>query len=546
VNGPLALSLSSSVTEVGALAAFAALFGIAVLSLLVFSQAREIKRLREWAGRAPERAAEMEQRVSADAAARMRGAPPAPVVGAAGAVSGARVVPRKTPLVSAPVSTAVNATVAAVVPSPVGSPVPGSAPLTPVGEAPATASGAAAPSGEQGSTVAADPATPIPQAAASAPGALADRQAQLDQPPGASVKPGVESPSQALVPSVAASAGAPDQPLVVPRPGSADESDASEQSAGPAPATAAARAAGAAGASARAPLPPSPGKPAPPGIAPSSAALAGAPATSPKPPATSPKPASRPPGPVAAARSVPSRAVGVSGSEAPQGSPPSTRARANMPATSAGARAAARGSGAPVGGSGPKYFKPERSVGRMTALIVGGVIVGVLVLVFAVSALKGGGGSTPPARAHSSSSSETPTTSSHKAQGAVASNPSETAVVVLNGTGTPDLAHHLAADLQQGGYTLAAASTGVPPGTHATTVVQYTHGHRPDAKAVAKALDVTQVQPIESTIASLAGSATVVVLAGADQASQLGGGGAHSNGEPAAGASGEGAAGSGQ
>jgi hypothetical protein len=170
-------------------------------------------------------------------------------------------------------------------------------------------------------------------------------------------------------------------------------------------------------------------------------------------------------------------------------------------------------------------------------LIVGGVIVGVLVLVLAVSVLKGGG-STPTAT--SSSSSEASVTGSHKASSAAASKPSETAVVVLNGTGTPNLAHHLAADLQQGGYTLAAASAGVPPGTHATTVVQYTHGHRADAKAVAKALNVTQVQAIESTIASLVGSATVVVLAGADQASQLGGGGAQSNGEPAAGTAGSG------
>ena len=49
------------------MAAFVALVGIALLSLLVFSQAREFKRLREWAGRAPERAADMEQRVSAAA-----------------------------------------------------------------------------------------------------------------------------------------------------------------------------------------------------------------------------------------------------------------------------------------------------------------------------------------------------------------------------------------------------------------------------------------------------------------------------------------------
>ena len=66
----LALSLSSSFTQIGAIAAFAALVGIAVLSLLFFSQARELKRLREWAGRAPERAADLEQRVSAEAAAR--------------------------------------------------------------------------------------------------------------------------------------------------------------------------------------------------------------------------------------------------------------------------------------------------------------------------------------------------------------------------------------------------------------------------------------------------------------------------------------------
>ena len=60
----LALSLSSTFTQIGAIAAFAALLGIAILSLLVFSQAREIKRLREWAGRAPERAADIEQRVT--------------------------------------------------------------------------------------------------------------------------------------------------------------------------------------------------------------------------------------------------------------------------------------------------------------------------------------------------------------------------------------------------------------------------------------------------------------------------------------------------
>src|SRR5207302_5046729 len=68
----LALSLSNTFTQIGAIAAFAALIAIAILSLLSFSQAREIRRLREWAGRAPERAAELEQRVTAAASARLQ------------------------------------------------------------------------------------------------------------------------------------------------------------------------------------------------------------------------------------------------------------------------------------------------------------------------------------------------------------------------------------------------------------------------------------------------------------------------------------------
>jgi len=46
------------VQEIGAYAGFAAVVGLAVMSALYFSQARDVRRLREWAGRAPERAAE--------------------------------------------------------------------------------------------------------------------------------------------------------------------------------------------------------------------------------------------------------------------------------------------------------------------------------------------------------------------------------------------------------------------------------------------------------------------------------------------------------
>jgi hypothetical protein len=43
------------IQQIGAYAGFAAIIGLAVLSALYFSQARDLRRLREWAGRAPER-----------------------------------------------------------------------------------------------------------------------------------------------------------------------------------------------------------------------------------------------------------------------------------------------------------------------------------------------------------------------------------------------------------------------------------------------------------------------------------------------------------
>jgi LytR cell envelope-related transcriptional attenuator len=44
------------IERVGAYVGIAAFFGLAILALLYFSQARDVRRLREWAGRAPERA----------------------------------------------------------------------------------------------------------------------------------------------------------------------------------------------------------------------------------------------------------------------------------------------------------------------------------------------------------------------------------------------------------------------------------------------------------------------------------------------------------
>jgi hypothetical protein len=74
----LALSVSDKIDQYGAYAGFASVLGLAVLSLLYFAQAREVKRLREWAGRSPERDAELQQRAVAAAQQRAIVSPPRP------------------------------------------------------------------------------------------------------------------------------------------------------------------------------------------------------------------------------------------------------------------------------------------------------------------------------------------------------------------------------------------------------------------------------------------------------------------------------------
>jgi LytR cell envelope-related transcriptional attenuator len=58
------------IKEIGAFAGLAAFLGLAVLAMLAFSQGRDIRRLREWAGSAPERDSERKDTTSAAAAKR--------------------------------------------------------------------------------------------------------------------------------------------------------------------------------------------------------------------------------------------------------------------------------------------------------------------------------------------------------------------------------------------------------------------------------------------------------------------------------------------
>ena len=92
------------IQEVGAYAGFAAVVGLAVLAALFFSQARDLRRLREWAGRAPERAAEQ--------AVAQPAVPPQP------APSGAvRPIPAAKPAQAAAAQTGAGAAVATAKPA---------------------------------------------------------------------------------------------------------------------------------------------------------------------------------------------------------------------------------------------------------------------------------------------------------------------------------------------------------------------------------------------------------------------------------------------
>jgi hypothetical protein len=58
------------VEKIGPFVGLAAFIGLAVLAFLIFQQSRDVRRLREWAGRAPERALEAAEATAAAAEAR--------------------------------------------------------------------------------------------------------------------------------------------------------------------------------------------------------------------------------------------------------------------------------------------------------------------------------------------------------------------------------------------------------------------------------------------------------------------------------------------
>jgi hypothetical protein len=193
MSSMLALSVSGKIEQYGAYAGFASVLGLAVLSLLYFAQAREVKRLREWAGRAPERDAELQQRVQAEASRRVVAQPqPQPQRAAAAPATPAAATAAAPQVAAGPVKPGqpLPAPATAVTPATAAGQAAGAGGA--VSAAAATAAGAAAKAVPAGAAPATPPATPPP-------------------PPG-----GPQTQATTVRPATAAGNGAPTQP---PRPG---------------------------------------------------------------------------------------------------------------------------------------------------------------------------------------------------------------------------------------------------------------------------------------------------------------------------------------
>jgi hypothetical protein len=161
-------------------------------------------------------------------------------------------------------------------------------------------------------------------------------------------------------------------------------------------------------------------------------------------------------------------------------------------------------------------------------LIVGGVLLTAAVIV-AILLFVGGeaASTTSTTRPNASASARAAhararSHARHTSTGASsAASPAETSVVVLNGTETAGLAHAVSNSLRQNGYVKAKALNGRPAGANQVSVVEYARGDRAEAEGVARAISVTQVQPLEPATASLSGPAMVAVIVGLDKAASV-------------------------
>jgi hypothetical protein len=104
--------------------------------------------------------------------------------------------------------------------------------------------------------------------------------------------------------------------------------------------------------------------------------------------------------------------------------------------------------------------------------------------------------------------------------GAAAIRAGEIEVTVLNGTAVPGLAATYGDMVEGKGFQLGAVTNS--SSSFAESVVMFRSGSAPEARRVAKALDISQVRPMTADIAAVSAGAPVSVVIGEDNASSAG------------------------
>ncbi|MFT3864781.1 MAG: LytR C-terminal domain-containing protein [Solirubrobacterales bacterium] len=94
--------------------------------------------------------------------------------------------------------------------------------------------------------------------------------------------------------------------------------------------------------------------------------------------------------------------------------------------------------------------------------------------------------------------------------------PGEIEVAVLNGTSVPGLAATYGDKVEKKGFELGAVTNS--DSSFETSVVMFKKGSKPEAKEVAKQLQISELEPMSSEVAQVSGTANVSVVVGEDNA----------------------------
>ena len=467
-----AFSLQDQVEKYGAYIGIAAFFGLAVLTILYFAQAKELRRLRDWAGRAPERAQEIEARAVAQAEAARRG----------------QVLPKRTPPPArpAPAATAAGAAAtaqAATAPGEQATQVvePGEAAVQD-GNGTAAAA-AAAPEGEKPAEVAnGNGDKGGAKAAGEAAKPAADEQAEGEPAePDGEAKP----EDEAAKPAAAAAAGAAGAAAAA-KPGDGDAAPEKGEASEP-------------GAAAQPDPSAKPEDAAKPDAAPEPAA-----SQRPEPAAEDEhdeEPAEIPVAPVPRATPLPRRAPAPA---APLRQPNRSATLPPRRPAPAARGAAAKGQS---GGGGSSWLVP--------ALVGVGALVLVVAALFATGVL-GGDDDTPSAP--NTTSNATPGATAEPS-GGEALTPASTKVAVLNGTTIPGLASREKDTLTDAGFAEIDTGNNTDQQRAESAVLYGTRsGARQQARTVAERLNITNVERLDADTRDLSEGADVVVILGQDKA----------------------------